>query len=140
MLRKKDPEKLSARPHARRLTLEYASRTLNQKDCLDNISHLDIRDLAEKEMQRLWLPEELTREFREESDYETAIKHIKKESADDARIRLRRLWKEAYYWPMIQQRAMMMIGPLHKSPGPQTEITPQEKLATKKLIVAMGYG
>jgi hypothetical protein len=40
---------------------------------------------------------------------------------------------------MIQQRAKM-IGPLPESSGPKTEITPQEKLAAKKLIAAMGYG
>ena len=40
---------------------------------------------------------------------------------------------------MIRQRAKM-IGPLPKSSGPKTEITPQEKLAAKKLILAMGYG
>jgi hypothetical protein len=39
---------------------------------------------------------------------------------------------------MIQQRAKM-IGPLSNAPGPKTEITPQEKLATKKLVAAMGY-
>lgn len=78
-------------------------------------------------------------EFSEESDYETAIKHIERENADDTRTRLRRLWKETYYWPMIQQRAKM-IGPLPKSSGPKTDITPQEKLAAKKLIAAMGYG
>jgi hypothetical protein len=138
--RSREVERNKTRPHARRLTSEYASRTLNQKDCLDNISHLDIRDLAEKEMQRLLAePEELTGEFRDESDYETTIKHIEKESADDARIRLRRLWKEAYYWPMIQQRAKM-IGPLPTPPGRKTEITPQEKAAAKKLILAIGYG
>jgi hypothetical protein len=50
------------------------------------------------EMQRLLSkPKELIGEFREESDYETAIKHIKKENADNARIRLRCLWKETYY-------------------------------------------
>jgi len=91
-------------------------------------------------MQRLLSkPEELTGEFREESDYETAIKHIEKENADDARTRLRRLWKETYYWPMIQQRAKM-IGPLPNPSSRKTEITPQEKAAAKKLILAMGYG
>ena len=40
---------------------------------------------------------------------------------------------------MIQQRAKM-IGPLPEPSGPKTEITPQEKLAAKKLIAAMGYG
>jgi hypothetical protein len=49
-------------------------------------------------MQRLlFKPKDLTGEFREESDYETTIKHIKKENANDARIQLRRLWKETYY-------------------------------------------
>ena len=78
-------------------------------------------------------------EFSKESDYENAMKHVEKENANDTRTQLRRLWKETYYWPMIQQRAKM-IGPLPKSSGPKTEITPQEKLAAKKLIVAMGYG
>jgi hypothetical protein len=44
-----------------------------------------------------------------------------------------------YYWPMIQQRAKT-IGPLPDSSGSKTEITPQEKLAAKKLIGATGYG
>jgi hypothetical protein len=44
------------------------------------------------EMKRLLSePKEFTGEFREERDYETAIKHIKKENADDARIQLRHL-------------------------------------------------
>lgn len=57
---------------------------LNQKDCSNNISHLDIKDLTVKEMQRLLAElEELIGEFREESDYETAIKYFKKKSAND---------------------------------------------------------
>jgi hypothetical protein len=84
-------------------------------------------------------PEELTGEFTEESDYETAIKHIEKENANDARIQLRRLWTETYFWPMIQQRATM-IGPLPNPSGRKTEITPQEKASAKKIILAMGYG
>ncbi|PQE14720.1 Vacuolar sorting-associated 3 protein [Rutstroemia sp. NJR-2017a BBW] len=123
-----------------RLTSERASRVLKEKDYAASIVCLGIRDLAEKEMQKLLSePEELTSEFREESDYETAIKCIEKEKADDARIQLRRLWKETYYWPMIQQRAKM-IGPLPNPSGRKTEITPQEKAAAKKLILAMGYG
>jgi hypothetical protein len=106
----------------------------------EEIARLDMRELAERELQKLLSePTELIGEFREESDYENAIKHVEKENADDTRTRLRRLWKETYYWPMIQQRAKM-IGPLPKSSGPKTEITPQEKLAAKKLILAMGYG
>jgi len=138
--RSREVERNKIRPHARPLTSEYPSRILNQKDYSDNIAHLDIRDLVEKEIQRLLAePEELTDEFREESDFETAIKHIEKENADDARIRLRHLWKEAYYWPMIQQRAKM-IGRLPNPSGRKTEITPQEKAAAKKLILAMGSG
>lgn len=92
------------------------------------------------EMQKLLSePEELTSEFREESDYDTAIKHIEKGNADDGRIRLRRLWKETYYWPMIQQGAKK-IGPLPNSSGPKTEIAPQEKAIAKKLTLAMRYG
>jgi hypothetical protein len=138
--RSQDVERNKIRPHVRRLTSEYASQTLNQKDYSDTIARLTIRDLAEMEMQRLLSePKELTGEFREESHYETVIKHIEKENADDARIRLRRLWKEAYYWPMIQQRAKM-IGPLPNPSGRKTEITPQEKAAAKKLVLAMGHG
>lgn len=40
---------------------------------------------------------------------------------------------------MIQQRAKM-IDPLPNPSGRKTEITPQEKAAAKKLILAMGYG
>ena len=76
------------------------------------------------EMQRLLSePDELIGDFKEDSDYENALKHIEKDNADDARIRLRRLWKETFYWPMIQQRAKM-IGLLPKSSGRKIEITP----------------
>jgi hypothetical protein len=40
---------------------------------------------------------------------------------------------------MIQQRAKM-IGSLPNPSGRKTEITPQEKAAAKRLILAMGYG
>jgi hypothetical protein len=33
-----------------------------------------------------------------------------------------------------------MIGPMPNPPGPKTEITPQEKVAAKRLILAIGYG
>jgi hypothetical protein len=48
-------------------------------------------------------PLELMGEFNEENDYEKAIQHIEKETADDTRTQLRRMWKETYYWPMVQQ-------------------------------------
>jgi hypothetical protein len=64
--------------YARRLTSEYVPLQQNKKACLEEITRLDIRELAEMEMQKLLSePEELTGEFREESDDETAIKHIK---------------------------------------------------------------
>ncbi|KAN0117099.1 hypothetical protein V8E51_003076 [Hyaloscypha variabilis] len=104
------------------------------------VACLDVRELLGIELQDLLSePAELIGEFSEESDYENAIKHIEKDNADDAKTRLRRLWKETFYWPMIQQRAKM-ISPLPELSGPKTEITPQEKLAAKKLIAAMGYG
>jgi hypothetical protein len=40
---------------------------------------------------------------------------------------------------MIRQRAKM-IGPLPIPPGRKTEITPQEKIAAKQLILAIGHG
>jgi hypothetical protein len=102
--------------------------------CLDRreLSRIELRDLLSE-------PLELMGEFIDENDYENAIKHIERENADDIRTQLRRRWKETYYWPMIQQRAKM-IGPLPNAPGPKTEITPQEKVAAKKLVAAMGYG
>lgn len=88
--------------HVRRLTSECVSRQQNQKGSQEEIARLDMRELAEMEMQKLLSePKELTGEFKEESDYETVIKHIEKGNADDTRMQLRRLWKEAYYWPMI---------------------------------------
>jgi hypothetical protein len=124
----------------RRLTSAYPSRRPNGKDFVNDVPCLNPRDLVEMEMQRLLSePKELTGDFREESDYETAVKHIKKEHADHARTRLRGLWKESYFWPMIQRRAKM-IGPLPNPSGRKTEISPQEKSAAKKLTLAMGYG
>jgi hypothetical protein len=104
------------------------------------IARLNMRDLAEKELlETISEPTELTGEFREESDYRTVIKHIEKEIADDTRTRQRSLWKETYFWPMIQQRARM-ISPLPIPPGRKTEITPQEKVAAKQLILALRHG
>jgi hypothetical protein len=96
------------------------------------LSEIELRDILSE-------PLELMGEFNDENDYENAIKRIEKENADDARTQLRRMWKETYYWPMVQQRAKM-IGPLPNASGPRTEITPHEKLAAKKLVAAMGYG
>ncbi|KFY85061.1 hypothetical protein V500_08742 [Pseudogymnoascus sp. VKM F-4518 (FW-2643)] len=124
--------------HGRRLTTGCALQTSHQTHHSDDISQRGKRDLVEMEMQRLLSkPDELIGDFKEDIDYETALKHIEKDNADDAKIQLRRLWKETFYWPMIQQRAKM-IGLLPKSSGRKTEITPQEKSAAKKLILALG--
>ncbi len=89
------------------------------------ISRLDVR--------------ELTGEFREESDYENVINQIEIEKAKDTRTQQRRLWKETYFWPMVQQREKM-IGALPTPSGPKTEITPQERIAAKRLVLAIGHG
>jgi hypothetical protein len=56
------------------------------------IACLDVRELLGIELRDLLSePAELIGEFNEESDYETAIKHIEKDNADDTKTRLRRL-------------------------------------------------
>jgi hypothetical protein len=73
-------------PYARRLTSGYASRTIDQEDYPDSTLPSNIRDLVEMEVQRLLSKsKELTSEFREKSDYKTAIKHIKKENTNNVR-------------------------------------------------------
>ena len=63
------------RINLRKLTSEYVSQLQNQKVYVYDITHLNIRELVEMEMQRLLSdPEELTGKFREESDHDTAIK------------------------------------------------------------------
>ncbi|KAG9229630.1 hypothetical protein BJ875DRAFT_474334 [Amylocarpus encephaloides] len=117
---------------------QYANRL--KKTTENTIARLDIRDLAEKELlDAISEPTELTGEFREESDYTNVISHIEKGIANDTRTRQRSLWKETYFWPMIQQRAKMM-GPLPDPPGRKTLITPQEKIAAKQLVLAIGHG
>jgi hypothetical protein len=90
----------------------------------DTISRLDVKELAEREFQEIISePTELTGDFREESDYETVLKQIEIENARDTRTQQRRLWKETYYWPMIQQQAKM-IGTLPTPLGPKSKVTP----------------
>lgn len=103
------------------------------------VARLDVRELSRITLHDI-LSElaELMGEFIEERDYEEAMKHIEKATADDTTIRLRHSWKETYYWPIIQRRAKL-LAPFPKSPGPETEITLQEKVAAKRLIIAMGY-
>ncbi|KAG9242209.1 hypothetical protein BJ878DRAFT_184464 [Calycina marina] len=127
------PARIASETHLR----QYANRL--KKTTEITIARLDIRNLAEKELlDAISEPTELTGEFREESDYTSVISHIEKGIANDTRTRQRNLWKETYFWPMIQQRAKM-IGQLPVPPGRKTLIT-QEKIAAKQLVYAMGYG
>jgi hypothetical protein len=136
----REVDRRKGRLHIRGPILEYAPRHSNQNSSRDETARLGIRALVEAEMQQvLSEPKDLTGEFTEESDYEIVIKYIEKETANNAKTRLRRLWKEPYYWPMIQRRAKA-IGPLPNPSDRKTEITPQEKSAAKQLIAAMGYG
>jgi hypothetical protein len=120
------------------------SKTRGDRTKSDHLRHTiacrDRRELSEIELQDILSePLELMGEFNDENDYENAIKCIVKENADDTRAHLRRMWKETCYWPMIQQRAKM-IGPLPNASGPRSQISPQEKVAARKLVAAMGYG
>jgi hypothetical protein len=120
------------------------SITRGDRTKLEHLRHTiacrDRRELSEIELQDILSePLELMGEFNDENDYENAIKRIERENADDTRTQLRRMWKETYYWPMVQQRAKM-IGPLPNASGPRSDITSHEKQAAKKLVAAMGYG
>jgi hypothetical protein len=104
------------------------------------VASRDMRELSEIELRDILAePLELMGEFSNESDFEMAIKCIEKENADGTKAHLRRMWKETYYWPMIQQGAKK-VGPLPKAPGPRSQISPQEKVAARSLVAALGYG
>jgi hypothetical protein len=115
---------------------EYLNHAIACRD-MRVLSDIELRDLLSD-------PLELMGEFREKEDYDSAMKHIEKEVANDARSKLRRKWKETYYWPMIQQRAKMEgpppEGPLPNARGPKAQITPQEKSAAEQIIAAKGWG
>jgi hypothetical protein len=120
--------------------------SITRGDCTksDHLRHTiacrDRRELSEIELRDILAePLELMGEFTDESDYKTAIKRIEKEKADGTTAHLRRMWKESYYWPMIQKRAKM-IGPQPNASGPRSQISAQEKVAAKQLVAAMGYG
>jgi hypothetical protein len=60
------------------------------------------RELLEIELQDILFELlELMGEFNDKNDYKNAIKHIKKENANNTRTQLRCMWKETYYWPMV---------------------------------------
>jgi hypothetical protein len=125
--------------NGRRLTTGCALQRQNQSQHSHDIWRRK-RDQIEMELRRLLSePNELMGSFQGDSDYKTALKQIEKHNADDIRNRLRQSWKETFYWAMIQRRAKI-ISVLPKSSGRKTEITPQEKSAAKKLILALGYG
>ena len=129
---------LSARLASELNHQQYAVRL--RKETQQAIVRLDLKKVAEKKLQdTLSEPSEQTGEFRDESDFEKVIKQLEKDSANSTKTQHRRLWKETFYWPMIQQRAKL-VGQLPKPPGSKTDITPQEKTVAERLILALGYG
>jgi hypothetical protein len=101
---------------------------------------LDLKELAKIELKdTISKLSELTGEFKDESNYKKVIKQLEKDKANSTKTQQRSLWKETYYWPMIQQR-VKMVGQLPNPSGPKTDITPQEKIAAKRLILTLRYG
>ena len=104
------------------------------------IACLSMRDFADRDLKDvLSEPTELMGEFKEEDEFEELIRQVDRENAHDAKKRGRASVKETYYWPIIKRRANM-IGPLPESSGRKTGVTPQEKYAAKRLVMALGYG
>ncbi|CZS92364.1 uncharacterized protein RAG0_02770 [Rhynchosporium agropyri] len=100
---------------------QYADRL--RKKTKQAIFRLDLKEVAEKELQDILSePSELTGEFTDESDFEKVIKQLEKDRANNTKNQQRRLWKETFYWPMIQQRARI-VGKLPKPLGPKTDVT-----------------
>jgi len=117
---------------------QYADRL--KKATQHAIMRLDLKELAKIELKdTISKPSELTGEFKDESNYKKVIKQLEKDRANSTKTQQRSLWKETYYWPMIQQRAKM-VGQLPNPSGPKTDITPQEKIAAKRLILTLRYG
>jgi hypothetical protein len=104
------------------------------------IACLSMRELADRDLKDvLSEPTELMGEFKEEDEFEELIRQVDRENAHNVKKRGRALVKETYCWPIIQRHASM-IGPLPESLGRKTGITPQEKDAAKRLVMALGYG
>jgi hypothetical protein len=69
-----------------------------RKNTENTIARLELRKIVESELQNILSePTEFISEFKEESDYENAIKQVKKENANDIETQQRRLWKQTYY-------------------------------------------
>ena len=110
------------------------------KDTEKAIACLNMRVLADRDLKDILSePTELIGEFKEEDEFENLIRAVDKENAGSAKKQGQTSMKETYYWPIIKQRANTM-GPLPESSGKKTGITPQEKYAAKRLVIALGYG
>jgi hypothetical protein len=95
------------------------------------IACLSMRGIADRDLKDvLSEPIELTREFKEQDEFESLIRGIDKENAYQANMHSRASVKETYYWTIIQRHANMM-GPLPGLPGRKTGITPQEVYCRK---------
>ena len=104
------------------------------------IASLNLRKEADKILLGITSePVELTGDFRDASDLDGMIKEIEKDDAKGSKDRQRKLWKETYYWPAIQQRAKME-GPLPNPSGRKIDMSPQERLVAKRVIPALKYG
>jgi hypothetical protein len=104
------------------------------------IACLSIRDFTNRNLKDILSePIELIGEFKEEDEFEELIRQVNRENAYNTKKRGRASVKETYCWPIIQ-RYISIIGPLPELSGRKTGITPQEKDAAKRLVMALGYG
>lgn len=111
-----------------------------KRDTQNAIASLNLRKEADKILLSIISePVELTGEFKAESDLDNMIKKIEKDDAEGSQDRQRKLWKETYYWPAIQQHAKME-GPLPNPSGRKIDMSPQERLVAKRVIPALKYG
>merc|ERR1711939_494378 len=98
------------------------------------IASLNLRKEADKILLGITSePVELTGDFRDASDLDGMIKEIEKDDAKGSKDRQRKLWKETYYWPAIQQRAKME-GPLPNPSGRKIDMSPQERLVVETSV------
>jgi hypothetical protein len=57
-----------------------------------------LKKLVERELQNILSKlTKLISEFKEESDYENAIKQVEKENANNIKTQQQRMWKQTYY-------------------------------------------
>jgi len=65
-------------------------------------------------------------EFVDDGYFKAVIRQLDRENANNVSLRLRRRWKETYYWHMIQQRAET-TGATPNALGRKADIAPRER-------------